>query len=407
MGGMTSRPWLNRNVAGMTLTSLFSDACYEMILSVLPGFLAAVGISPAALGWIEGAADALSSFLKLWAGWYSDHIGKRKRIVVAGYFFTGTGMSLFALAAGWPMILLGRMVSWFGKGIRGSLRDAMLSESVAEEYRGRAFGLHRAGDTIGAVIGPLAGIALLHWLPAPTPDHPFRIIFLASLIPGLGAPVAFALLVRETGRRTGSVRLWCTLRELPQPFRRFLIAAGVFGLGDFSPTLLVMAAAVSLTPTHGKVGAASIAAALYLVRNVTEAVTAYPIGASSDRVRRTSLLAAGYSLAAASAVAAVYAEGAHRLPAWVAVFVVAGVFAAAKDTLESAIPASMITERIRGTAYGALGFVNGFGDLAASALVGTLWWAVSPAVAFSLAATIMGIGTILMMRVVDARRPNV
>ena len=132
---MPSRDWLNRNVAGMTLTSLLSDACYEMIISVLPGFLAAVGISPAALGWIEGAADALSSFLKLWAGWYSDHIGKRKLIVVLGYFFTGTGMSLFALATGWPMILFGRMVSWLGKGIRGSLRDAMLSESVPGQFR--------------------------------------------------------------------------------------------------------------------------------------------------------------------------------------------------------------------------------------------------------------------------------
>src|ERR1035438_8197860 len=181
---MPSRDWLNRNVAGMTLTSLFSDACYEMIIAVLPGFLAAVGVSPAALGWIEGAADALSSFLKLWAGWYSDHIGRRKLIVVIGYFFTGTGMSLFTLAAAWPMILFGRMVSWFGKGVRGSLRDAMLSESVPAEYRGRAFGLHRAGDTIGAIIGPLAGIALLHFLPAPKPDYPFRVIFLCSLIPG-------------------------------------------------------------------------------------------------------------------------------------------------------------------------------------------------------------------------------
>jgi MFS family permease len=96
---MASRDWLNRNVAGMAFTSLLSDVCYEMIISVLPGFLAAVGISPAALGWIEGAADALSSFLKLWAGWYSDRIGRRKLIVVIGYFFTGSGMSLFALAA--------------------------------------------------------------------------------------------------------------------------------------------------------------------------------------------------------------------------------------------------------------------------------------------------------------------
>jgi MFS family permease len=382
----------------MTLTSLFSDACYEMIISVLPGFLAAAGISPAALGWIEGSADALSSFLKLWAGWYSDHIGRRKLIVVIGYFFTGTGMSLFSIANGWPMILLGRMLSWFGKGIRGSLRDAMLSESVPAEYRGRAFGLHRAGDTLGAIIGPLTGILLLRWLPAPTPDHPFRIIFIASLIPGLAAPLAFALVVRETGRTSHPARLWSALRELPRPFRRFLLAAGIFGLGDFSPTLLVMAAAVALTPSHGKVPAASFAAGLYLVRNLVEAIAAYPIGAVSDRVRRTGLLAAGYILAAAvsGAAAAVFSLGITSLAAWTVIFIVAGIFAAAKETLESAIPAAMITGQTRGTAYGALGFVNGFGDLAASALTGMIWTAVSPTAAFALAGSLMLVGALLM-----------
>lgn len=395
---MSSRDWLNRNVVGMTLTSLFSDACYEMIIAVLPGFLAAVGISPAALGWIEGAADALSSFLKLWAGWYSDHIGRRKAIVVLGYFFTGTGMSLFTLAAGWPMILFGRMVSWFGKGIRGSLRDAMLSESVPPEVRGRAFGLHRAGDTVGAIIGPLAGILLLHWLPAPTHDYPFRVIFLCSLVPGLGAPLAFALLVRETARRPHPSRLWTSIRTLPRPFVRFLCGAGVFGLGDFSPTLLVMAAAVALTPHYGKVEAASIAATLYLVRNGVEALAAYPIGTLSDRVRQTWLLAGGYGIAAGVAVAAAamfHYDVSHLIP-WAATFVAAGVFAACKDTLEGAIPGAMVTELTRGTAYGVLGSVNGFGDLAASALTGMIWTAVSPAAAFSFAGVVMLAGAIVM-----------
>jgi MFS family permease len=398
----SSREWLNRNVAGMTLTSLLSDSCYEMIISVLPGFLAAVGISPAALGWIEGSADALSSFLKLWAGWYSDHIGRRKWIVVAGYFFTGTGMSLFALAWSWPMILLGRMVSWFGKGIRGSLRDAMLSESVPSTVRGRAFGFHRAGDTVGAILGPLAGILLLQFLPVPTADHPFRVIFLASLIPGLAAPLAFAFIVRETGRGTGKVRLWTTLRELPAPFRKFLAGVGVFGLGDYSPTLLVMAATVSLTPRHGKVAAASIGATLYLVRNIVEALAAYPMGALSDRVRRTRLLAAGYALAAVITAAAAFQP---NLAGWAAIFVGAGVFAAVKETLESAIPAAMIDERIRGTAYGVLGFVNGFGDLASSAVVGTLWTRVSLDYAFGLAAGLMVSGAIVMF--IDAKPASV
>ena len=393
-----SRTWLNRNVAGMTVTSLLSDACYEMIISVLPGFLAAVGISPAALGWIEGSADALSSFLKLWAGWYSDHIGRRKLIVVLGYLFTGTGMSLFTLASTWRLILAGRMVSWFGKGIRGSLRDTMLSESVPAESRGRAFGFHRAGDTVGAILGPLAGIILLRFLPAPTPDAPFRLIFLASLIPGLAAPLAFWLMVRETSRGARPRKLSSALRELPAPFRRFLLGAGIFGLGDFSPTLLVMAAAVILTPAHGKVVAAGIAASLYLLRNVAEAITAYPIGALSDRHRRTWLLAGGYALGAgvAGAAALLFANGVDGILPLAVVFFASGVFAAASDTLQGAIPAALIAEPARGTAYGALGFVNGFGDLAASALTGMIWTAVSPAAAFLLAAVVMLLGAVLM-----------
>src|SRR5438874_4946924 len=110
--------WINRNVIGMTITSFLSDACYEMVLAVLPGFLSIIGVAAAALGWIEGVSDAFSSFLKIGAGWYSDRIGHRKRLVVIGYFFTGTGLSLFTIATSWPVILLGRMVSWFGKGIR-------------------------------------------------------------------------------------------------------------------------------------------------------------------------------------------------------------------------------------------------------------------------------------------------
>src|SRR5579864_2066880 len=111
--------WLNRNVLGMTITSFFGDVGYEMIIAVLPGFFTAIGAGAVALGWIEGAADGLSSFVKLGAGWYSDRIGRRKPVVTLGYFLSGTAMSVFALASSWPLILAGRLVAWFGRGIRG------------------------------------------------------------------------------------------------------------------------------------------------------------------------------------------------------------------------------------------------------------------------------------------------
>jgi MFS family permease len=393
--------WLNRNVWGMALTSLLSDACYEMVLAVLPGFLPVIHVAAAALGWIEGASDAFSSFLKLFAGWYSDKIGHRKRLIVLGYFFTGTGLSIFSTAMSWIPILLGRMVSWFGKGIRGSLRDAMLSESVDADVRGKAFGFHRAGDTVGAIIGPLAGIALLSTLPNQPPDLPFRTIFLLSLIPGLSAPIIFALLVRETRRQPRpGMKLVASIRQLPRPFRKFLFAVGLFGSGDFSPTLLTLAAATLLRAAHGPVRAAELAAFLYAIRNAVYAGASFPIGALADRMPKPPLLSGGYFCAAlvAAATALLFIKGSATFPVLIAVFVIAGMFAAAQDTLEGAIPPDLTDPQSRGTVYGTLGAVNGAGDLVASALVGTVWTAVSPVLAFGAAAVLMASGAIAVLR---------
>ena len=384
----------------MTLTSFFSDACYEMVLSILPGFLPLIGVAAAALGWIEGASDAISSFLKLGAGWYSDRIGRRKWVVVLGYLFTGTGLSLFTFAYSWPVIFLGRMVSWFGKGIRGSLRDAMMAESVAPEVRGKAFGFHRAGDTLGAILGPLAGVALLHFLPhgvvSDGPDKPFRMVFLLSLIPGLLAPLAFLLIVRETRRAAvPGLRLWTAVRSLPRPYFRFLAGVGLFGMGDFSPTLLILAAATLLGPRYGAVRAAEIAALLYAGRNAVYALASFPVGMLADRFTKRKLLAFGYALGGLTAflMAQAFLRGWHSVAALGGIFVVAGLFAAAQDTLEGAIPPEYVPDAKKGgTAYGTLGAVNGFGDLIASATVGTVWTLVSPAAAFSVAALLMLMG---------------
>jgi MFS family permease len=389
----------------MTITSMLSDACYEMVLAVLPGFLPVVHVAAAALGWIEGASDAFSSFLKFFSGWYSDKIGRRKWIITLGYFFTGTGLSIFSTAFTWVPILLGRIVSWFGKGIRGSLRDAMLSESVAPEVRGRAFGFHRAGDTVGAIVGPLAGIVLLSFLPkvfpGESPDIPFRTIFLLSLMPGLGAPIAFALLVRETPRRPRpEMKLIASIRQLPPAYRRFLIGVGLFGSGDFSPTLLTLGAATLLRSTHGPVAAAELAATLYVIRNMVYAAASYPIGALADRMPKLPLLSAGYfcEVAAAAAMAMLFFKRDSALTPLAVVFVISGIFAAAKDTLEGAIPPDMTDAGQRGTVYGAMGAVNGAADLIASAMTGTLWTVTSPVAAFTTAAGLMLFGALAILR---------
>lgn len=384
--------WLNRDIVGMTLTSLLSDACHEMVTVVLPGFLLALGAPAAALGYIEGAADAASSFVKLASGWYSDRVGRRKGTVTGSYAVTAGALALLALAASWPMVLLFRVVSWMSRGVRSPLRKAMLADAAPPAARGKAFGLHRAGDTVGAVLGPLAGVWLLSVLPRAYPTAPYRDVFLFSLVPGSMAVAAFAVLVgdRRHPARQG-LKLWHAVRNLPGEFGRFLRGVGVFGLGDFSHTMLILAATVLLTPHYGLVRAVQWSALLYVVHNVFYAGAAFPAGALADRSRKPRLLAAGYVLAAVVALATAWLMARHlaSVPALAGVFAAAGVYIAVQDALEGAIPADLVPPPDRATAYGVLGAVDGVGDFIASALVGTLWTLFSPAVGFAAAAALM------------------
>jgi len=397
--------WLNRNVVGMGLTSLLCDAGHEMATAVMAGFLAVLGAPVYALGMIEGVSDALSSFVKLGVGWWSDRLGHRKAITTAGYALTGGAFTLFAVAVSWPLVLVGRMVAWFGRGIRGPLRDAMLAESVAPADRGKAFGFHRAGDTLGAIIGPLIAAALMFLLQpyaGENPSMPFRIVFLLTLVPGLGSAVAFALMVKEKRRPANhGVKFWASVRALPRNFRRFLVGVGVFGAGDFSHTLLILAATQLLTGSYSAVSAAQIAALLYALRNVLYTVASYPVGALSDRFSRRGLLVLGYVLGAVVMAGFIVAflTGTSSI-LWLGVlFALAGVFIAVEDALEGVLTADLVPdESIRGTAYGVMGTVNGMGDFISSVVVGLLW-SLSPVIGFAYAAVAMLLGAMLLYRV--------
>jgi MFS family permease len=401
VGGKPSQTrWLNRNVAGMGLTSLLSDVGHEMVTAILPGFLATLGVSAAALGFIEGVADAVSSFVKLWAGWFSDRLRRRKPIAVGGYFLTGASCGLFALAFGWPLVLAARAIGWFGRGIRGPARNAILAASVPPEALGRAFGFERAGDTIGAVIGPLLAVGLLARLEphAPTPSAPFRIVFLLALIPGLGSGLAFATLVKEGEQRASVAKFWASFKNLPRPFSRLLWGVGLFGMGDFAHTLMILAATQLLTPAYGLLRAAQIAGLFYVVHNLFYAATSYPVGALSDRWGRRGLLFAGYVLGSLTAVglfAAFYWRIA-ALPFLGLLFVVGGIYVAFEEALESSLTADLVGPETRGTAYGVMGSVNGVGDFFASTAVGVVWTLASAAAAFAAAAILMLAGAIVL-----------
>jgi MFS family permease len=390
--------WLNRSVVGMGLASFFSDAGHEMATSILPLFLVSIGAPAAALGTIEGVADAVSSFVKLGAGWLSDRVSRRKPIAVVGYTLTGLATGLFALTTSWTQILVGRTAGWFGRGIRGPVRDAMLAEAVAPEARGRAFGFHRAADTLGAIVGPLIGLALLRLLGGrETTTLIYRQIFWITLAPGLLAALAFALFVRERKRTAhNATGLFQMLGSLPARFRWFLVGVGLFGAGDFAHSMLTLRAALMLTPALGATRAGQTAIALYVVHNVVYAGMSYPIGALADRIGKRRLLALGYGVAALMGVGWMIATPS----VWFlgVLFALGGLFIAAEDALEGALAADLLPEDVRGTGYGMLAAVNGVGDFVSSIVVGALWTAVSPTAGFAYATALFLVGAVVIYR---------
>lgn len=397
--------WLNRTVMGAGVTSALGDFCYETTTVILPGFLAVLGIPAAALGIIEGTADAVASFTKMLSGYIADKLGHRKTLVLLGYALTPAGQGLIALASGWPLILLGRMVSWFGKGLRGPLRDAIVTQAITPDTRGRAFGFHRAMDTIGAVAGPLLGVALLGWAQGRASSDPsgaFRFVFWLTLIPGVLAVLAFLFLVNDPEQSINPrLKLLSALRTLPARFKRYLGAVGLFGCGDYSHSLLILAATQLLTPSFGVVRAAQIAGLLYVWRNVVQIVTSYPIGVLADRYGSSRVLVFGYALGVLTAglAAIAFALRVDSVPILAVLFFVAGLYVAVQEALESAVTAGMVESQRLATSYGALGVVNGTAKFISSAAVGVVWTAVSPIAGFGSAAIVMTAGAIALVRV--------
>ena len=404
---MSYPSWFNRTVIGAGLTSFLADVGYELATALLPSFLLVLNLSRESAGLIlgltEATADFLSNAAKLVVGWYSDRIGTRKPFVVAGYALTGSAFALCAVATAWPLVLMAKAVAWLGKGVRQPLRNAIISDAVDPADRGKAFGFHRAGDTLGAVLGPVLAWVILYQVPAdwfPEPSGPHRAAFWFTLVPGLAAALTFALLIREK-RFTPKpgLRLGASVRALPADFRRFLIGVGLFGVGDFAPSLLVLAATADLAAAGEMKSAAEAGILLYAWKNAVQAVAAFPAGWLGDRLGLVRVLTFGYAAGALTMAAfvAVLLGGVSNPWVWVAPFTLAGVYLAVEEALEPAIVPGLVPDRaVQGTAFGVLGVVNGLGDVVASLAVGGLVYAVGPVAALGFAGVMMVIGAVWM-----------
>ena len=380
--------WLNRNIFAMGLTSFFSDFGHEMATAILPAFLVSVGGSAALLGIIEGIADASTSGMKLLSGWYSDYIGERKPFAVIGYLLTAIGVGSFSLAVSWPHVLLSRVIAWLGRGTREPPRDAMLADSTRPEYYGRVFGFHRGMDTLGAIAGPAIAFVLMKSLA-------LRSIFLVALIPSALAFLTIAILVKET--RKGSherAHFLVSMKGLPRDFRFFLMAVGVFGLGNFADSMLILRATELLSPASGAVIAGSLAILLYTIHNVFYAALSFPIGVLADKIGKKKILVFGYLLSGLSSIGFIFSIG--DLFYLGLLFVVAGIAIAITDAMERTVAADLLPENLRGTGYGTLATVNGVGDFASSSVVGLLWTAISPTAGFGYGAALCMLGATLL-----------
>jgi len=385
------RKWLNRNVAAMGFTSLFSDASHEMATAILAQFLIIeLHGSAEILGLIEGLADFSSSFVKTYSGWLSDKTGRRKPLATLGYALTGTFISLFAFASNFLQVLVYRTVGWIGRGIRESPRDALLAESVEPESYGHAFGFHRMVDTLGAIIGPSIAFILL-------PLIGFRSVFLLALLPGMLAVLTFAVFTREkTDKKKPEMRrkLLTDISGLPAGFKHYLLAVGIFGIGNFANTFLVLKSTETLTPSLGVIIASSLSALLYVLLNIGAAIFAYVFGALGDRFSKRNLLALGYLIFSVYCVGFVLLQ--PTVWNYAFLFILAGVETGAIDAGERSYAAELLGENNRGTGFGVMSTINGIGDFISSVTAGILWAAISPNASFAYGATLATAAAIIL-----------
>lgn len=388
--------WLNRTVLGIGLASLFSDWSHEIATTILPAFLATMGAAAVWLGLIEGISDGLSSFVKMGSGFYTDKLQRRKPIAVAGYVVTALGTASFAMATTAWHVLIGRSLAWLGRGVRTPVRKALLAGAVTRKTYGRAFGFERMMDTVGAIVGPASAFFLLNAF-----HHHYSKVFALTLVPGLAAVAVIAFLVKEKERKpVPHISFGERLRMLPPRFRKFLVAVGIFGAGDFAHTMLILFATQKLTPKLGEAKAAGIAVGLYVLHNVFYAGFAVLAGWLADRLPKNVVLAGGYFLAAVMAACVI------ALPTtlWTLglIFLLGGIYVAVEETLEDSFCAELIGEEHHGMGFGVLATVNGVGDFVSSIVVGFLWSAFGTSVAFGYSGGLFLVGTFLLLRIKTA-----
>ncbi len=390
------RRGLTRNVVVLGFVSLLNDGASEMIYPLLPVFLTAVlGAGPAALGIIEGIAEATASLLKLYSGYLSDRVKRRKGWIIAGYSISNVIRPLIAFSTSWLHVLTLRFADRVGKGLRTSPRDAIIADSTPAGFRGKAYGFHRAMDHGGAIVGPLAATALLLIY-----HDDLKTIFLLSFIPGLLAVLMLLFGLKEKpaeGPRAVSAAFnfrsaWA---EMPAGFRKYLLIILVFTLGNSTDAFLLLRAqqlgvAVTLLPM------------IWVALHVVKMGFSVPGGILSDRIGRKKVIVAGWLVYAL--VYGGFAFASSQWHAW-ALFMVYGVYFGLTEGVEKALVADFAPMHLRGSSFGLYHLIVGIGALPASLLFGLVWQKFGAAAAFGMGASLAMLASVMLAGLI-VKRPD-
>lgn len=405
----TTAPSTRRNVYVFGATSFLNDTATEMAYWILPAFLLTLGAGPAKLGLIEGIAESVSSFAKLFSGYLTDRIQRRKPLVASGYFVANAVKPLLAVATQWWHVLLVRFADRLSKGVRGAPRDVMLAESVDKARVGSAFGLLQAMDSAGAIAGPLLAVALLSM-------YGFRGVFWAAALPGLLSVVVLIWGARETRARhepcgdepcgdgsltrpsAGPRQRPAVPQPLPGMFYFVLFAVGLFSLGNSSDMFLVLRAqSIGIPATHAPL--------LGLVFNLTYTAFSWPAGRLSDHMDRRVLAALGYMVFAIVYLVFAAAPSRSAIYGMMAFY---GFFYALTNPVLRAMIADTAPALVRGKAFGLFYFVTSVAALLSSILTGELWKHFGPALPFWISSALAASAAILLLgaRMFGAAKPR-
>ncbi len=372
-----------RNVLVTGLVSFFMDVSSEMIYPLVPLFLTNVlGANKSLVGLIEGIAESTASLLKVFSGWFSDKIGRRKGLMAAGYAISTLSRPLVALASGWGQVLSSRFMDRFGKGVRTSPRDAIIAESTDERFLGRAFGFHRSMDTMGAVVGPALAFFFLGIF-----SNDYRKVFWLSMVPGILAVLLIIFFIAE--KKAGGVehadRPKLTLRHFDGRFRWFLLIVTTFAIGNSSDVFLILRAQ--------QVGIATVTIpVVYLLFNLIYSVSSIFAGIAADRFGRKRIILFGFLLFAI--VYYGFATAVNTRAIWI-LFGFYGIFMGLTEGVQKAFLTTIIPSDFKATAFGVYNTAVGLAMFPASLMGGWLWDHISPSATFyfgmitALAATVL------------------